>query len=52
VAADLPVGGILTIHYMRVGFHNKLYYSITWVNNDTIILSDPWFKVTLKRIGG
>jgi hypothetical protein len=43
------VGGILTIYYWQVGFRNRLYYSITWVNRNTIILSDPGFKVVLRR---
>jgi hypothetical protein len=25
------------------------YYSITWVDDNTVHLSGPWFRVTLKR---
>lgn len=42
-------GGILTVHYQRVGFQNRLYYSITYVNERSLILSDPFFQVTLYR---
>jgi hypothetical protein len=43
------VGGILTLHYQRVGFRNRLYLSVTWVNPQTIILSDPYFRLTMHR---
>jgi hypothetical protein len=43
------VGGILTLHYRNAGFHNKLYYSITYVDANTIIFSDPYFRATLRR---
>ena len=41
--------GILTITYLNVGFVNRLYYSITWVNANTIVLSDPSFRLTMTR---
>jgi hypothetical protein len=44
-----PAGGIVTIRYSNGRFENNLYYSITWVNQDTVVLSDPYFRVTLKR---
>jgi hypothetical protein len=44
-----PVGGILTITYHNAGFENHSYYSITWVNARTVVLSDPYFRVTLQR---
>jgi hypothetical protein len=47
--ATTPVGGILTIHYTQAGFRNRAYYSITWVDRNTVWLSDPYFKVTMKR---
>ena len=39
--------GILAITYRNVGFVNHLYYSITWVNADTIVLADPSFRLTM-----
>ena len=44
-----PVGGIVTIRYFNAGFESFLYYSITWVDANTVILSDPGFRVTMKR---
>ncbi len=44
-----PVGGIGTLHYRNAGIPSRGYYSFTWVNNNTVVLSDPWFRVTLKR---
>lgn len=44
-----PAGGILTITYRNVGFVNRLYYGITWVNTNTIVLSDPSFRLTMTR---
>ena len=44
-----PAGGIVTIRYNNAGFTNQLYYSITWVDRDTIILSDPYIRFTMKR---
>ncbi len=44
-----PVGGIVTLRYFNAGFESFSYYSITWVDANTITLSDPWFKVTMKR---
>jgi hypothetical protein len=43
------VGGILTLHYRNAGFNNRLYYSITYLNSNTIVFSDPYFRVTLHR---
>jgi len=47
--SSTSVGGILTIHYTSAGFANRLYYSITYVNPDTVILSDPYFRLTMHR---
>jgi hypothetical protein len=44
-------GGIITCHYNNAGFHNKLYYSVTYIDAKTIIWSDPYFKVKLKKLG-
>ena len=44
-----PVGGIVTLRYFNAGFESFAYYSITWVDANTIVLSDPWFRVTMKR---
>ena len=43
------VGGILTLHYRNAGFNNRLYYSITYLDANTIGFSDPYFRVTLRR---
>ena len=47
--ATSAVGGILTIAYDNAGFRNYLYYSITWVDAKTIVLSDPGFRTTMRR---
>jgi hypothetical protein len=44
------VGGVLTVHYQSVGFNNRLYFSVTYLNPQTIIFSDPYFKITLYRM--
>jgi hypothetical protein len=44
-----PVGGIVAIRYSNGPFENNLYYSITWIDGNTIVLSDPFFRVTLRR---
>jgi hypothetical protein len=43
------VGGILTITYYNAGFQNHAYYSVTWTGRDTFTLSDPYFRVTMRR---
>jgi hypothetical protein len=47
--ATSNVGGILTIAYDNAGFRNYLYYSITWLDANTIELSDPSFRTTMRR---
>ena len=44
-------GGILTIHYVQPGTGNivRLYYSITPVDANRIVLSDPFFRVVMNR---
>ena len=44
-----PVGGIVTLRYRNGRFENFAYYSITWVDANTIVLSDPFFRVTMKK---
>jgi hypothetical protein len=44
-------GGIVTVHYYNAGFPSKLYYGVTWIDRGTVRLSDPWFAVTLRRLG-
>jgi hypothetical protein len=43
------VGGIVTITYSRVGFTNRLYYSITFIDQDNIVLEDPYFSINMQR---
>jgi hypothetical protein len=42
-------GGILTIHYYNAGFPSAAYYSVTYTARNTMMFSDPFFKVTLNR---
>ncbi len=44
-----PVGGILNLLYYSAGRPQHLYYSIGWVNANTIVLSDPNFQIKLRR---
>ncbi len=44
-----PVGGILTITYRSVGFVNHLYFSCVWVDGRSFVLSDPYFKVLMRK---
>jgi hypothetical protein len=44
-----PVGGILTITYYNAGFQNHIYLSVVWTGAETFTLSDPYFKVQMKR---
>jgi hypothetical protein len=44
-------GGIITIHYHLGGRPSRLFYSVTYGNEGTVTFSDPWFRVTLKRVG-
>ncbi|MFO0970202.1 MAG: hypothetical protein U0793_32015 [Gemmataceae bacterium] len=43
-------GGIITIHYYLAGRPNRLYYSVTYVDGRTMVFSDPWFRITLRRM--
>jgi hypothetical protein len=43
-------GGVLTLHYRNAGLHNRLYFSVTYLNGRTISFSDPFFRVTLNRL--
>src|SRR5262245_23047386 len=43
-------GGIITIHYINGGRPARLYYSVTWVNDNTIVFSDPWFRLEMNRV--
>lgn len=42
-------GGIITLTYSRVGFTNRLYYSVSWTGEDGITLSDPYFSINMRR---
>jgi hypothetical protein len=43
-------GGILTIEYVNAGrFVNHLYYSVTYLDSNTAVFSDPGFRVKLHR---
>ena len=42
-------GGIITLHYYNAGFASRAYYSVTYLNDSTILFSDPYFRVTLYR---
>jgi hypothetical protein len=40
-------GGALTIHYINAGrFHNKIYFNISWVNRNTILI---WGEPFMRR---
>jgi len=43
-------GGILDIRYSNAGYEAHAYYSIVWVNRNAITLSDPYFKIEMRRI--
>jgi hypothetical protein len=46
-----PVGGIVTVNYWNAGFPSKAYYSVVYKDAKTIVWSDPFFKVTLHKLG-
>lgn len=43
-------GGIITIHHINGGRPARWYYSVTYVNERTIVFSDPWFRLTMSKI--
>jgi hypothetical protein len=43
------VGGILTITYYNAGFRSHAYYSVTWLSDNSFILSAPYFRVVMQR---
>jgi len=47
--ATSPVGGIVTLGYYSAGRPQQLYYSIGWIDDNTIMFGDPSFSMTLRR---
>jgi hypothetical protein len=44
-------GGILDLRYTsNAGLDSHAYYSVVYVNRNTIILSDPYFKIEMHRL--
>jgi hypothetical protein len=43
------VGGIITLTYYNAGFESHAYYSVTYLDAQTIKLSDPYFQVVMRR---
>lgn len=43
-------GGILTLTYYNAGIESHAYYSVTWTGPDTFVLSDPYFRVVMRRV--
>jgi hypothetical protein len=42
-------GGIITLHYYNAGRLVQAYYSITYINRNQVVFSDPYFKAVLNR---
>lgn len=43
-------GGVLTLHYLNAGFHNKIYFGISWLNDGTIVLTDYYTAIGAVRV--
>ena len=44
-----PVGGIITLRYFNGPRESFAYYSVTWIDANTIVFSDPYFRLTMRR---
>jgi hypothetical protein len=38
-------GGVLTLHYRHVGFHNKIYFGFSWRKDGSIVLTDYYTAI-------
>jgi hypothetical protein len=45
------VGGILTITYYNAGMEAHGYYSIVYRSATELVISDPYFKLAMHRVG-
>jgi hypothetical protein len=38
-------GGVLTVHYRQVGFHNKIHFGFRWRGDGAIVLTDYYTSI-------